>query len=214
MNDFVAGRVAARRAASGARHRGERRFARPLGERRLSRARSRPRDFMKEPVGGGPGYEDARRAMVDLLEYRLLEDLARAWRVAQPNLEQCGLLRIELSRACRACRGRRVVAQHPGDRVPPAQRAREAVLGALLDHLRSVLAIDARRSPRSGPARSRRASPRRSGSPGPLTSASGCGRQRRAVAGGGTRPARPSVTLRLSARSSSVATFARDGPGI
>ncbi len=53
-----------------------------------------PEDFMKEPVGGGPGYESARRAMIDLLEYRLLEDLARAWRVAQPNLEQCGLLRV------------------------------------------------------------------------------------------------------------------------
>src|ERR671919_1949859 len=54
-----------------------------------------PELFMKEAVGRGPGYEDARRTMIDLLEYRTLEDLARAWRVAQPNLEQCGLLRID-----------------------------------------------------------------------------------------------------------------------
>jgi len=53
-----------------------------------------PEDFMKEPVPGGPGHQQAVRAMVDLLEYRLLEDLARAWRVAQPNLERCGLLGI------------------------------------------------------------------------------------------------------------------------
>jgi len=33
--------------------------------------------------------------MIDLLEYRALEDLSRGWRVAQPNLEQVGLLRIE-----------------------------------------------------------------------------------------------------------------------
>jgi hypothetical protein len=53
-----------------------------------------PDDFMKEPVASGPSCESARRAMIELLEYRLLEDLARAWRVAQPNLEQCGLLRV------------------------------------------------------------------------------------------------------------------------
>jgi Helicase conserved C-terminal domain len=101
-----------------------------------------PEDFMKEPVDGGPGYENARRAMVDLLEYRLLEDLARAWRVAQPNLEQCGLLCIEydgladLSSDDGLWRAIPVIGA-----ASPARR--EAVLGALLDHLRSVLAIDA-----------------------------------------------------------------------
>ena len=46
-----------------------------------------PSDFMKEAVDSGPGHERAVKAMTDLLEYRLLEDLARAWRVAQPNLD-------------------------------------------------------------------------------------------------------------------------------
>ncbi len=101
-----------------------------------------PEDFMKEPVGGGPGYENARRAMVDLLEYRLLEDLARAWRVAQPNLEQCGLLRIgydglaQLSSDDALWRSIPVIGEASAER-------REAVLGVVLDHLRSVLAIDA-----------------------------------------------------------------------
>jgi hypothetical protein len=54
-----------------------------------------PEDFLKEPVASGPGYDQGRRAMIDLLEYRILEDLSRGWRVAQPNLEQVGLLRIE-----------------------------------------------------------------------------------------------------------------------
>lgn len=35
-----------------------------------------PELFMKEAVGRGPGYEDARRTTIDLLEYRTLEDLA------------------------------------------------------------------------------------------------------------------------------------------
>ena len=32
--------------------------------------------------------------MIDLLDYRALEDLSRGWRVVQPNLEQAGLLRL------------------------------------------------------------------------------------------------------------------------
>lgn len=54
-----------------------------------------PAAWMKTPVDGGSGFERARSAMIDLLEYLALEDLGRAWRVAQPNLEQCGLLRID-----------------------------------------------------------------------------------------------------------------------
>jgi hypothetical protein len=72
-----------------------------IGDAVFSALNPSPEDFMKEPVDGGPGYENARRAMVDLLEYRLLEDLARAWRVAQPNLEQCGLLRIAYKRGAK-----------------------------------------------------------------------------------------------------------------
>lgn len=42
----------------------------------------------------GPA-EDARRTMKDVITYRVLRDLERGWRVTSPNLEQCGLLRIE-----------------------------------------------------------------------------------------------------------------------
>ncbi len=34
-------------------------------------------------------------ALTAYLEYRIFEDLRRSWRVTQPNLEQCGLLRID-----------------------------------------------------------------------------------------------------------------------
>ena len=101
-----------------------------------------PDDFMKEPVPGGPGHQQAVRAMVDLLEYRLLEDLARAWRVAQPNLEQCGLLRIHYDGLAELAAEDALWREAPAIGGASAAR-REMVLGALLDHLRSVLAIDA-----------------------------------------------------------------------
>ena len=101
-----------------------------------------PEDFMKEPVGGGPGYESALRAMIELLEYRLLEDLARAWRVAQPNLEQCGLLQVHYEGLAELAGD--VSRWRDGPIIPDASAARrEQVLAAVLDHLRSVLAIDA-----------------------------------------------------------------------
>ncbi len=101
-----------------------------------------PEDFMKEPVAGGPGHQQAVRAMVDLLEYRLLEDLARAWRVAQPNLEQCGLLRIHYDGLAELASDNALWQSEPVIGAAGAAR-REFVLGAVLDHLRSVLAIDA-----------------------------------------------------------------------
>ena len=39
--------------------------------------------------------EEAARAFRDVVEYYLYNDLQRGWRVVQPNLEQCGLLRVD-----------------------------------------------------------------------------------------------------------------------
>ncbi len=38
---------------------------------------------------------DTERTMRDVLGYRLYRDLERGWRITAPNLEQCGLLRID-----------------------------------------------------------------------------------------------------------------------
>lgn len=101
-----------------------------------------PTAWMKTPVDSGPGFDRARSAMVDLLDYLALEDLGRAWRVAQPNLEQCGLLRIEYD-------GVNELAADSGrwfgvpqlEAMPVADRSR--ILRAILDHLRGSLAIEA-----------------------------------------------------------------------
>ena len=102
----------------------------------------RPGDFLQEPVDSGPGFEQGKRAMIDLLEYRALEDLSRGWRITQPNLEQTGLLRIEYhglsDLAADDARWRNVPA------IADAQSdKRREVLKAFLDHLRMNLAIEA-----------------------------------------------------------------------
>ena len=92
------------------------------------------------PFGGGVGPR-AKRAMVGLLDYLALTDLARSWRLTQPNLEQCGLLRITYD-------GLDAVAADAGlwrdaplmGTIPPD--ARRAILTAILDHLRGALAIE------------------------------------------------------------------------
>jgi superfamily II DNA/RNA helicase len=101
-----------------------------------------PERFMKDPVPGGPGYERAREDMMALLEYRALEDLRRAWRVAQPNLEQTGLLRIEYDGLADVAADEAAWAGAPAIATAPVAR-RVEVLRAVLDHLRSRLTIDA-----------------------------------------------------------------------
>ncbi len=101
-----------------------------------------PEQFMREPAAGGAGYKRARNAMIDLLQYRAFEDLRRAWRVAQPNLEQCGLLRIEYDGLDDIAADDASWETAPGLGSVDASR-RFVILKAVLDHLRSWLAIDA-----------------------------------------------------------------------
>jgi hypothetical protein len=101
-----------------------------------------PEMFMREPVPHGAAYDRARRVMVDLLQYRAFEDLRRAWRVAQPNLEQSGLLRIDYDGVEAVARDEHAWQGVPGfEEATPARR--EQVMRAFLDHLRGALAIDA-----------------------------------------------------------------------
>ena len=78
MNDFVQVVLLRGALVRALEERGELRFD-ELGSAVFGALRLAPELFMKEAVGRGP-YEDARRTMIDLLEYRTLEDLARAWR--------------------------------------------------------------------------------------------------------------------------------------
>ena len=113
-----------------------------IGSDVFSALNLRPEDFLQEPVDSGPGFEQGKRTMVDLLEYRTLEDLSRGWRIAQPNLEQTGLLQIQyhgLSELVEDdARWRNLPAISNSD-----PEKRKEVLRAFLDHLRTNLAIEA-----------------------------------------------------------------------
>lgn len=78
----------------------------------------------------------------NLLEYRIYEDLRRGWRVVQPNLEQCGLLRIgyrDLDILC--AQDAKWASLAPMAPIPSGQR--REIVQTLLDHFRRKLAVNA-----------------------------------------------------------------------
>jgi hypothetical protein len=101
-------------------------------------------DYAKEAVIE-PGSPQARRtaeAFRDLVEYRIYEDLRRGWRLVQPNLEQCGLLRIEFEGLRELASSETIWAPCPQMQALTLEQ-REHVLQIVLDELRRQLAIDA-----------------------------------------------------------------------
>jgi hypothetical protein len=113
-----------------------------LGEAIFTALNPKPEHFMKEPVDSGPGFANARNVMMQVLHYLAVEDLARAWRVAQPNLEQTGLLKIDYAGLDELV-GNNALWTHPLlASAEPA--ARKSILVAILDHMRSVLVLDDR----------------------------------------------------------------------
>ena len=141
LNDFV--QVAMLRAGvvEAIRRNGQLTFDQ-MGPQVFDALELRPTDFLIQPVDSGPGYNQGKQAMVDLLEYLLLEDLSRGWRITQPNLEQTGLLRIAYlglhQLASEYDRWQNLPAIYEAE---PGRR--EIVLKAFLDHLRMNLVIDA-----------------------------------------------------------------------
>lgn len=93
------------------------------------------------PSDYDPGKSRNELAMQRLLEYRLYEDLRRGWRIVQPNLEQCGLLRIEYPGLVELCRNESLWTVHPILQQASPEK-RERAIHALLDHLRKEMAID------------------------------------------------------------------------
>jgi len=101
-------------------------------------------DYAKQPAELGPGKRRNENAFEKLIEYRLYEDLRRGWRIVQPNLEQCGLLKIEYEDLEAVCSDQSLWEKYPH---PTLQRAtaaeRHFVIKAFLDQLRKELVIDA-----------------------------------------------------------------------
>jgi ATP-dependent helicase YprA (DUF1998 family) len=83
-----------------------------------------------------------RKAFRDLIEYRIYEDLRRAWRVVHPNLEQCGLLRVEYE-GLEACAKRDDIWAGLPEIAALTPKERVDLLTPLLDFARKKLAIHA-----------------------------------------------------------------------
>lgn len=101
-------------------------------------------DYAKESTieSSSPQARRTQKAFRDLIEYRIYEDLRRGWRLVQPNLEQCGLLRIEFEGLRELASSETIWASCPQmGALSPEQR--EHVLQIVLDELRRQLAIDA-----------------------------------------------------------------------
>jgi len=69
----------------------------------FSRLSLKESEYAREPNDDWPDEENSR-AVEDLLLLRLFHDLKRGWRYILPNLEQCGLLRIEYEKLEEFCK--------------------------------------------------------------------------------------------------------------
>ena len=83
---------------------------------------------------------DVWRAFTEVTEYRLYEDLRGGWRIAQPNLEQVGLLRVDYRGLDELADDDARWAFHRAAAESPAAERGEAVR-AILDQLRRKFAI-------------------------------------------------------------------------
>lgn len=85
--------------------------------------------------------KETERALREVLTYRIYQDLRRGWRVTSPNLEQCGLLKLEYASLDELCAAEEEWRElHPAlaDAKP---HVRASVAQTLLDFLRRELAI-------------------------------------------------------------------------
>jgi ATP-dependent helicase YprA (DUF1998 family) len=113
-----------------------------VAERAADAMELAPVEFAANPEAKRSVAETARRALRQVIEYRLYTDLKRGWRVTMPNLEQVGLLLVDYIDVdeIAADPDSWVTTQPALKSVQPVLRAE--LLRILLDELRRALAID------------------------------------------------------------------------
>lgn len=98
--------------------------------------------YAKSPGTLGLQPKRNKEALIAFIEYCIYADLRRGWRLVQPNLEQCGLLKIEYEGLEDLCNQDKhwknilVACEHDAE-------TRFKVCESLLNHLRYSLALDA-----------------------------------------------------------------------
>ncbi|MEO8612715.1 MAG: DEAD/DEAH box helicase [Chloroflexota bacterium] len=85
--------------------------------------------------------QDTQKALRQVLGYRIYRDLRRGWRIALPNLEQCGLLEIGYADLDAVCAAEDVWAEGHPALVTASSLTRMNIAKTLLDYMRRELAI-------------------------------------------------------------------------
>ncbi len=106
-------------------------------------ALSKP-EFMANPEARFLAEDQARRALKDILGYRLYFDLRRGWRITNPNLEQLNLLQIGYQSLEEVCAEQSLWESAPALLAKGTPADRESAARGLLDHMRKQLCIKAR----------------------------------------------------------------------
>jgi superfamily II DNA/RNA helicase/very-short-patch-repair endonuclease len=98
--------------------------------------------FSKDHAAEYDARDEIEKTFRQLVLYRLFVDMERGWRLAMPNLEQLGLLRVEYASLDRLCGDEQKWANaHVAlQESPPEVRAR--ICKVLLDYLRRELVVD------------------------------------------------------------------------
>lgn len=98
-------------------------------------------EFSSEPERIFLARQDVEKAFRNVLAYRIYADLRRGWRINVPNLEQCGLLKIEYKLLTEICSAGDVWKNtHPALSTATPE-TRERIEKTLLDYMRRELAI-------------------------------------------------------------------------
>ncbi len=96
--------------------------------------------FSVDPLAKFSKADNIRKAFWHVLAYRIYSDLRRGWRIVAPNLEQCGLLRIEYRDAQAICDDEETW-RHNVRLAGISATDRMQIVKMVLDYLRSHLAI-------------------------------------------------------------------------
>ena len=97
--------------------------------------------YAENPEARFQTQNEIKRTLQQVLGYRVYRDLRRGWRIALPNLEQCGLLRVDYESLDEVCSAEDVWAGGHAALVGAAPATRIKIARVLLDHLRRELAI-------------------------------------------------------------------------
>ena len=112
-----------------------------LSQSVFQQLRLEPFDYSSNPEARGASAENARRALRDVLGYRMFYDLRRGWRFTHPNLEQLGFLKIDYESLDECAADQELWSDTHALLASAAVEVRKALLNDLLDIMRRGLCI-------------------------------------------------------------------------